>query len=42
MKLATDNADELVTSLTRQYNSARQAQITKELSEIIAGAEALN
>ncbi|MHC4952988.1 MAG: ATP synthase F1 subunit gamma [Planctomycetota bacterium] len=41
MKLATDNADELVTALTRQYNSARQAQITKELSEIIAGAEAL-
>jgi F-type H+-transporting ATPase subunit gamma len=41
MKLATDNADELVTALTRQYNAARQAQITKELSEIIAGAEAL-
>ena len=41
MKLATDNADELVTNLTRKYNSARQAQITKELSEIIAGAEAL-
>jgi len=41
MKLATDNADELVTTLTRQYNAARQAQITKELSEIIGGAEAL-
>jgi len=41
MKLATDNADELVTNLTRQYNAARQAQITKELSEIIGGAEAL-
>ena len=41
MKLATDNADELVTALTRQYNAARQALITKELSEIIAGAEAL-
>ena len=41
MKLATDNADELVTALTRQYNQARQAQITKELSEIIGGAEAL-
>ena len=42
MKLATDNAEELVTALTRQYNAARQALITKELSEIIAGAEALN
>ena len=42
MKLATDNADELVTTLTRRYNSARQAQITKELAEIIGGAEALN
>jgi len=41
MKLATDNADELVTALTRKYNQARQAQITKELSEIIGGAEAL-
>jgi len=41
MKLATDNADELVTALTRQYNAARQALITKELSEIIGGAEAL-
>ena len=41
MKLATDNADEMVTSLTRQYNKARQGQITKELAEIIGGAEAL-
>jgi len=41
MKLATDNAEELVTHLTRRYNQARQAQITKELSEIIGGAEAL-
>jgi F-type H+-transporting ATPase subunit gamma len=41
MKLATDNAEELVTHLTRKYNQARQAQITKELSEIIGGAEAL-
>jgi F-type H+-transporting ATPase subunit gamma len=41
MKLATDNAAELVTDLTRKYNQARQSQITKELSEIIAGAEAL-
>jgi len=41
MKLATDNADEMVTNLTRAYNSARQAMITKELAEIIGGAEAL-
>jgi F-type H+-transporting ATPase subunit gamma len=41
MKLATDNADEMVTNLTRQHNKARQAQITKELAEIIGGAEAL-
>jgi len=41
MKLATDNADEMVTHLTRQYNKARQAQITKELAEIIGGVEAL-
>ena len=41
MKLATDNADEMVTHLTRQYNKARQAQITKELAEIIGGSEAL-
>ena len=41
MKLATDNATEMVTNLTRQYNRARQALITKELSEILGGAEAL-
>jgi len=41
MKLATDNATEMVTFLTRQYNKARQAQITKELAEILGGAEAL-
>lgn len=41
MKQATDNASDMVTSLTRQYNSARQALITKELSEIIGGSEAL-
>jgi F-type H+-transporting ATPase subunit gamma len=41
MKLATENAEEMVTTLTRQYNRARQAQITKELSEILGGAEAL-
>ena len=41
MKLATDNAGEMVTSLTRTYNKARQAQITQEIAEIIGGAEAL-
>ena len=41
MKLATDNASDMVTHLTRQYNKARQAQITKEISEILGGAEAL-
>jgi len=41
MKLATDNANEMVNSLTRDYNKARQALITKELAEILGGAEAL-
>jgi len=41
MKLATDNADEMVTLLTRNYNKARQAQITQEIAEIIGGAESL-
>ncbi|MHC4224941.1 MAG: ATP synthase F1 subunit gamma, partial [Planctomycetota bacterium] len=41
MKLATDNAEEIVTNLTRQYNRARQALITKELAEILGGSEAL-
>jgi F-type H+-transporting ATPase subunit gamma len=41
MKQATENADEMIKSLTRQYNRARQAQITKEIAEVIGGAEAL-
>jgi F-type H+-transporting ATPase subunit gamma len=41
MKLATDNASDMVTHLTRQYNRARQALITKEIAEILGGAEAL-
>ncbi len=41
MKGATENAGEMISSLSRQYNRARQAQITSELSEIIGGAEAL-
>jgi F-type H+-transporting ATPase subunit gamma len=41
MKAATENADDMIKSLTRQYNRARQAQITKEISEVIGGAAAL-
>jgi F-type H+-transporting ATPase subunit gamma len=41
MKSASDNADELVRTLTRQSNQARQAQITQEISEIVGGADAL-
>ncbi len=41
MKAATDNADELIKSLTRAANSARQAEITQEISEIVGGASAL-
>jgi F-type H+-transporting ATPase subunit gamma len=41
MKSATENAGDMIKTLTRQYNRARQAQITKELAEIIGGAEAL-
>jgi len=41
MKAATDNADELIDNLTREYNQARQAEITTEIMEVIGGAEAL-
>ncbi len=41
MKNATDNAEELIKILTRQYNRARQAQITQEIAEIVGGADAL-
>jgi F-type H+-transporting ATPase subunit gamma len=41
MKAATDNADELIDNLTRDYNQARQAEITTEIMEIVGGAEAL-
>jgi F-type H+-transporting ATPase subunit gamma len=41
MRNASDNAGELIDNLTLQYNKARQAQITKELTEITAGASAL-
>ena len=39
MKSATDNASELISSLTLQFNRARQAAITQEISEIVAGAD---
>jgi F-type H+-transporting ATPase subunit gamma len=41
MRGATENADDMIKTLTRQYNRARQSQITRELSEIIGGAAAL-
>jgi F-type H+-transporting ATPase subunit gamma len=41
MKAATDNANELVNTLSRQANQVRQAQITQEISEIVGGANAL-
>ncbi len=41
MSAATDNAEQLVESLTREYNQARQAAITQEIMEIVGGAEAL-
>ena len=41
MDNATNNAKEMISTLTLQYNRARQAAITKELMEIVGGAEAL-
>lgn len=41
MKAATENAGDMIKSISRQYNRARQAQITKEIAEVIGGAEAL-
>ena len=41
MKAATDNAEELIDKLQLQYNKARQAAITQEISEIVSGAEAV-
>jgi F-type H+-transporting ATPase subunit gamma len=41
MKAATDSAGEMITTLTRQYNRARQTQITMELLDIMGGANAL-
>lgn len=41
MSSATDNAGKMITTLTLQLNRARQAGITREISEIVGGAEAL-
>jgi F-type H+-transporting ATPase subunit gamma len=41
MKAATENAGEMIRNLSREYNRARQAQITKEIAEVIGGVEAL-
>ena len=41
MKSATDNASDLIKQFTRLANSARQAEITQEISEIVGGANAL-
>ena len=42
MHMATDNAEELITKYTRLANSARQAEITQEITEIVGGADALS
>jgi F-type H+-transporting ATPase subunit gamma len=41
MESATKNAEEMIQALSLQYNRARQAYVTKELMEIVSGAEAL-
>lgn len=41
MSSATDNAEELIAKLTLHYNKVRQASITREISEIVGGVEAL-
>ncbi|NLY78636.1 MAG: F0F1 ATP synthase subunit gamma [Lysinibacillus sp.] len=41
MKAATDNANEIIRTLTLEYNRARQASITQEITEIIGGANAI-
>jgi len=41
MDAATDNAEEMIAELTLNYNKVRQASITKEIAEVVGGAEAL-
>ena len=40
MRSASDNAEEMIKDLTRDYNRARQGQITVELLDIVSGVEA--
>jgi len=42
MKAATDAAGDMIKALTREYNRARQTQITMELLDIVGGANALS
>lgn len=42
MDNATNNADEIISNLSLLYNRARQSAITQELTEIIAGAQAIS
>jgi F-type H+-transporting ATPase subunit gamma len=42
MENATTNADKMLRQLSLSYNRARQAAITREISEIVGGTEALN
>lgn len=42
MKNASDNAKDMIKNLTMEFNRARQAAITQEISEIVAGSDALN
>ncbi|RMD60062.1 MAG: F0F1 ATP synthase subunit gamma, partial [Nitrospirae bacterium] len=42
MENATRNADEMIDTLTLEFNKARQAAITKEMLDIIGGAEAIS
>ena len=42
MDSATSNADDMIGSLSLKYNRARQSAITQELTEIIAGADAIS
>ena len=42
MTKATDSADEMIEALTLELNKTRQAMITKEILEVISGAEALS
>ncbi len=42
MKAATENADDLIQRLSRQYNRARQSRITSEIMDVIGGVEALS